>query len=73
MNVQALKLDLIHWLTELQDQATLTQLQALKEQQAYGLSKAHQQLLDERIALYEQHPDRVLDWDSVSDEIEQSL
>ncbi len=73
MNAQALKLDLIHWLTELQDQATLTQLQALKEQQAYGLSEAHQQLLDGRIAFYEQHPDQVLDWDSVSDEIEQSL
>ena len=73
MNIQTLKLDLIHWLTELQDQATLAQLQALKDQQAYEISEAHKKLLDERIASYEQHPDQVLDWNSVAHGIEQDL
>ena len=33
MDVQSVKIDLIHWLTELQDQSVLKQLQGLKEQQ----------------------------------------
>ena len=73
MNIQATKLELIHWLTELQDQNTIEQLQAIRDQQTLNLSKAHQQLLDERIAFHEQNPDQLLDWDQVARKLEQDL
>ncbi|CAN5187159.1 hypothetical protein BH23BAC1_BH23BAC1_36390 [soil metagenome] len=40
MDIQSVKIDLIRWLTELQDQSILKELQKLKEQQesAYELS-----------------------------------
>ena len=74
MDIQTIKIDLIHWLTELQDRSVLEQLQALKDQQGgYELSDAHKQLLDERITSYENNPDQVLDWDDVMSEIEKDL
>jgi hypothetical protein len=73
MDIQAVKLELIHWLTELQDQSILEQLQNLRDQQSPEIRKAHQQLLDERIAFYEQHPDQLLDWDQVTQELEKEL
>lgn len=73
MDIQAIKIDLIHWLTEVQDQSVLEQLQAFKAQQEKGLSDAHKALLDERIASYEKNPSDVLDWDNVMTELEKDL
>lgn len=70
MDIQSIKVDLIHWLTELQDRTILEQLQAFKHQQEEGLSEAHKALLDERITSYENDPGKVLDWDDVMKELE---
>jgi putative addiction module component (TIGR02574 family) len=69
MDIQSIKVDLIHWLTELQDRTILEKLQAFKHQQE-ELSESHKALLDERIASYEKSPDSVLDWDDVMKELE---
>jgi hypothetical protein len=45
MDIQSIKVDLIHWLTELQDQSILEKLQVFKHQQEKGLSDAHKALL----------------------------
>ena len=73
MDIQSIKIDLIHWLTELQDQSILEQIHAFKKQQQGTLSDAHKNLLDERITSYEKDPDNVLDWDSVMKELEEGL
>ncbi len=73
MDIQSVKVDLIHWLTKLQDQSILEQIQAFKEQQEATLSDAHKALLDERIVSYEKDPDNVLDWDHVMKELEEGL
>ena len=73
MDIQLSKIELIHWLTELQDPSILEQLQAFKKQQEATLSDAHKALLDERIASYEKDPDNVLDWDHVMKELEKGL
>jgi hypothetical protein len=73
MDIQSIKVDLIHWLTELQDQSILEKLQVFKHQQEKGLSDAHKALLDERIASYENDKANLLDWDDVVKEIESNL
>jgi len=73
MDIQSIKVDLIHWLTELQDRSVLEKLQAFKNQQETELSDAHKALLDERIASYENDPEQVLDWENVMNELEKDL
>ena len=69
MDIHAIKIDLIHWLTELQDYSTLKELLALKDQHQTNLSEAHKALLDERIASYHKDPKKALDWDDVVEEL----
>lgn len=73
MDIQSIKVDLIHWLTELQDHTVLEKILAFKQQQEGSLSDAHKKLLDDRISSYEQAPDNVLDWEDVMKEFEQGL
>lgn len=73
MDIHAAKIDLIHWLTELQDYSTLKQLLALKDRHQSHLSEAHRALLDERIASYHADPTKALDWDDVVKELEKNL
>ena len=73
MNMPALKIDLIRWLTDLQDQSTLEAIQTLKNQQLDELSEEHKKLLDERITSYKENPEQVLDWKIVAAEIEKNL
>lgn len=68
-----IKIDLIRWLTDLQDPSVLEKLQALKNQQDYELNDAHKKLLDDRLASYENNPDQALDWESVMNELEKDL
>jgi hypothetical protein len=73
MDIHAIKIDLIHWLTELQDYSTLKQLLLLKDQHQSHLSETHKALLDERIASYHEDPTKALDWDDVVKELEKNL
>ena len=70
MDIQAIKIDLIHWLTGVEDMVTLKKLQAFKQLQESGLSDAHKALLDERMASYHSDPKNVLDWETVMKELE---
>ncbi|MEQ9285929.1 MAG: addiction module protein [Cyclobacteriaceae bacterium] len=73
MDIQATKIDLIHWLTELDDQNILARIKLFKDRQEEELSEAHKKLLDDRLFDFENNPDKVLDWESVMIEIEKDL
>ncbi len=73
MDIQAIKIDLIHWLTGVNDLALLKKLQAFKKQQETQLSEAHQKVLDERIASYQKDPNNIMDWEEVSKELEKEF
>ncbi|MCU0401404.1 MAG: addiction module protein [Algoriphagus sp.] len=73
MDIQAIKIDLIHWLTGVDDLALLKKLQAFKKLQETQLSDAHQKLLDERMASYEKDPNNTMDWEEVSKELEKEF
>lgn len=71
MDIQSIKIDLIHWLTELQDKSTLKKLQGLKEQQesSFDLSAEQKKELDSRLEKYENGEMKFSSWDSVKDRI----
>ena len=70
MDVKSLKIDLIHWLTELQDQSVLKKLQMLKEQQENAELNAEQvKELDSRLEKYEKGETDFSSWDAVKDRV----
>lgn len=71
MDVQSVKIDLIHWLTELQDKAVLKQLQDLKEQQESSLELNAEQKkdLDGRLEKYRNGEMEFSPWDTVRDRV----
>jgi hypothetical protein len=73
MDIQSIKIDLIHWLTELEDISVLEKLQTFKNQEEENLSKAHRDLLDERISSYQENPDSLIDWDDMVKELDERL
>ena len=73
MDIQSIKIDLINWLTAVDDVVLLKKLQAFKKQQETQLSEAHRALLDERIASYESNPSNVIDWETISKELEKEF
>lgn len=73
MDIQSIKIDLIHWLTGVDDVVLLKKLQAFKELQETQLSEAHRALLDERIATYDGNPSNVIDWETLSKELEKEF
>jgi putative addiction module component (TIGR02574 family) len=73
MDIQTIKIDLIHWLTGVDDMLTLKKVLALKQLQESELSDAHKALLEERMASYESDPKNVLDWEIVMKELEKDF
>ena len=73
MDIQAIKIDLIHWLTGVDDLVLLQKLQAFKKLQESQLSEAHKKLMDERIASYKNNPSNVLEWEDVRKDLEKEL
>lgn len=71
MDVQSVKIDLIHWLTELQDKAVLQQLQGLKEQQesSFELNTEQKEELDGRLEKYENGEMKFSTWDTVKNRV----
>ncbi|GAA5031354.1 hypothetical protein GCM10011506_20970 [Marivirga lumbricoides] len=71
MDIQSVKIDLIHWLTELQDKSTLKKLQGLKEQQeiTFELSAEQKKELDSRLEKYENGEMKFSSWETVKDRI----
>ncbi|MFD2035643.1 addiction module protein [Belliella marina] len=70
MDIQTIKIDLIHWLTKLDDASLLEKLQSLKEKHEFGLGEDHKKILDERLELYEQNPDELIDWEDIVNELD---
>lgn len=65
MDIQTIKLELIQWLTELNDRTVIEQMLAFKKNQSAVLSAADKSLLDERITSFEQDPNQVIPWQEV--------
>jgi putative addiction module component (TIGR02574 family) len=63
MDIQSLKIDIIHWLTELKDKAVLEKIQAIKEEEDIQLSAAQQIELDERLKKYEREEMKFKSWE----------
>ncbi|AFL84233.1 Putative addiction module component [Belliella baltica DSM 15883] len=73
MDIQTIKLDLILWLSQLQDASVLQKLQSVKEEHGFTLSEAQKNLLDERLESYKNNPDDLLDWEDLLKELEDRL
>jgi len=63
MDVQSLKIDIIHWLTELKDKNVLEKIHAIKEEEDVELSPAQQTELDKRLKKYERGEMKFKSWD----------
>ena len=71
MDIPSVKIELIHWLTELQDKSVLKKLQGLKEQQdsIYELTAEQQETLDGRLEKYEKGETKFSSWETVKGSI----
>lgn len=74
LDTQSIKIDLIHWLTELQDTSILKELQILKERHkdTYQLSTDQEKGLDSRLEKYEAGEMKFSSWDTVKDRVRNS-
>lgn len=72
MDIQSLKIDLIHWLTELKDKTVLEKIQAIKEED-YNLSPAQQEELDKRLERYERGDMKFKPWEETKASIRSRL
>ena len=71
MDIQSVKIDLIHWLTELQDKSILNKLQGIKEAQedVFELSTEQKKELDHRLDKHQKGEMNFSSWDKVKDSI----
>jgi putative addiction module component (TIGR02574 family) len=71
MDAAALKLDLIKWLTQLQDEVVLKKIHALKEadEKEIGLSADQIEELERRLEKYHRGEMEFSSWDSVKERI----
>ncbi len=71
MDTKSIKIDLIHWLTELQDTSILKELQILKDRhkETDQLTTDQEKELDMRLEKYEAGEMKFSSWDTVKDRI----
>ncbi|NMM49014.1 addiction module protein [Marinigracilibium pacificum] len=71
MDIHSVKIDLIHWLTELQDKSILEKLQVIKEQQesSFKLTSLQKKELDDRLKKYDAEEMKFSSWDKVKERI----
>ncbi|HBH05261.1 MAG TPA: addiction module protein [Flavobacteriales bacterium] len=71
MDIQAEKLDLIKWITQLNDLKVINEIKALRKEKAESivLSSVHKAILDERIASHEANPESGSTWKEVRQRI----
>ena len=62
MDIQSLKIDIIHWLTEINDKAVLEKINAIKAEDV-ELSPAQQTELEGRLRKYERGEMKFKSWD----------
>lgn len=68
MDIQSLKIDIIHWLTELKDTAVLEKIMAIKEE-ASGLTASQQAELDKRLEKYDRGEMNFKSWEETKKNI----
>lgn len=71
MDVAALKLDLIQWLAQIQDETLLKRIQFIKDSKDEGVELSEEQLLelDERLEKYERGEMNFSSWEKVKDRV----
>lgn len=71
MDVKSVKIELIHWLTELEDKSVLEQIQVLKDKQesSFELNAEQRKELDSRLEKYENGEMKFSTWDTVKNRI----
>ncbi|WP_339900749.1 addiction module protein [uncultured Cyclobacterium sp.] len=74
-DIQSIKVDLIHWLTELKDLSVLEQLQVMKAKQESSLKLNSEQTkeLDSRLKRYENGEMKFSSWEQVRERIKSRL
>ena len=63
MDIQTLKIDIIHWLTQLNDKNILEKIHALKEEEDTELSSDQQVELEKRLEKYERGEMKFKSWE----------
>jgi putative addiction module component (TIGR02574 family) len=63
MDIQSLKIDIIHWLTELKDRSVLEKIQAIKEEETIELSTTQQVELEKRLEKYARGEMKFKSWE----------
>ena len=71
-DIQAHKLDLINWISQLQDVSLIEKLKHFQEDE-FELYKWQKDILDKRLKDYKNNPEQVLDFNTALDEIETGL
>lgn len=71
MDVAALKLDLIQWLAQIQDETLLKRIQSIKDSKNEDLELSEEQLLelDERLEKYERGEMNFSSWEKVKERV----
>lgn len=71
MDIQSVKIDLIHWLTELEDKPTLKLLQGLKNRQQvdFELNSEQKKELDSRLEKYDNNEMKFSSWEEAKKRI----
>ena len=69
MDIQTLKIDIIHWLTGLKDKNVLEKILAIKEEEDIELSLAQQTELDKRLKKYERGEMKFKSWEEARSNI----
>ncbi len=75
MDAAALKLDLLKWLTQLQDEVVLKKINALKEanEEETGLSAEQIEELDRRLEKYQRGEMEFSSWESVKERVKSTV
>jgi putative addiction module component (TIGR02574 family) len=75
MDAAALKLDLIKWLSQLQDEGVLKKINALREvnEEAIGLSSEQIDELERRLEKYRRGEMEFSSWESVKERVKSSM
>ncbi len=68
MDIQSLKIDIIHWLTELKDTSVLEKIMAIKEETS-GLTESQHAELDRRLEKYDKGEMNFKSWEEAKESI----
>jgi len=75
-NIQADKLNLITWITQLQDISLIEKLNKMRtttDEVDFEVPEWHKEIVRKRMADYKNNPDQAVDFDTAMDEIEKDL